>query len=115
MSEDFDTKIAKLKAIHAYSDTSAQKSISEWAERMARLRVEKDWLDHPNAEELRTLATEQIDNIVSVLSNKKDLTDAERQGLLREKDVHFMYLGVLTADPESEMKVIESQVTEELP
>ena len=110
----FDEKLIKLKQIHARSHPDALSYIKQWESRFAQLQVTKDWLQHPITQKLRELATEQIDRIVSVLANSKDLAEADRKAMFEQKEAHLIYLTLLTEDPTSEIKSIESKVDAEL-
>jgi hypothetical protein len=112
--QTFEEKIKTLREIHSRSHPDAVQQISQWEDKFARLRARKDWLEHPNTMELRNLATEQIDIIVGILAEKEDLSDDDRKKLFAQKQAHLVYLTVLTDDPESEIKSVESSVDAEL-
>lgn len=119
MSEDvknlsFEQKLTVLKRMHARSAPEAKMQIMKWDDELSRLRMQGDWLKHPNTKELRQILAEQLDRIVSVLANDETLLDVDRKAYFRTKDVVFSLLAVLTSDPESQMKAIEDQVDKEL-
>lgn len=107
-------KIERLKKIHAGSHPDALAHVRQWESRFAQLAIEKDWLDHPCTAKLRDMVIEQIEMIVSVLSNQEKLSEDERRAIFEQKKAHLLYLALLTNDPGSEIKAIESQVDEEL-
>lgn len=110
----FEEKMKDLKEIHSGSHPEAVAQLEYWEDRYARLRAETEWLTHPNTQELYKLAIEQIKNIESILVEKEDLSDDERRRLYAEKKAHKVYVAVLSTNPQSEMKSIESSVDEEL-
>ena len=110
----FDEKVIALKKMHKGSAPEALKQISGWEERMGQLEMEKAWLEHPNTQELRKVAIEQMTAIDKKLSSERDLPDAVREALFEVKDAHMYYLAVLTTNPESEILSIEASVDSEL-
>lgn len=110
----FDDKIVALKQMHARSHPDAKRQISEWEDRMSQLQIQTQWLKHPNTTALRTLAEEQLQAISARLSEEETMPDEERKALFKAKNVHIVYLAVLTGDPEAEIETIEGEVDAEL-
>ena len=110
----FEEKMNELKNMHAGSHPDAINMLEHWEERYARLKAQTEWLSHPNTQELYKLAIEQIKTIDNILIEKEDLSDTERRQLYAEKKAHRVYVAVLSTNPQSEMKSIESSVDEEL-
>lgn len=110
----FEEKVKILNKLHTGSHPDAKNLISQWEDKFARLSAQKDWLDHPNTKEVRDLAMEQIEAIEGILSDREDLSEADRKALFAQKKAHRVYLSVLSGNPLSEMKSIESSVDLEL-
>lgn len=110
----FEEKMSELKNKHAGSHPEAIRMLEHWEERYVKLKAQTEWLEHANTRELYNLAVEQIKNIESILVEKEDLSDDERRRLYAEKKAHKVYVAVLSTNPQSEMKSIESSVDEEL-
>lgn len=110
----FDQKISIIKKRLNTTAPDALTQIAGWQDRMKNLQVTADWIAHPNTKALAALALEQIKGITATLGNNPHLTDAERNLLFAEKQAHFTYLAMLTADPASEIDTIEKQVSDEL-
>lgn len=111
----FDEKLTQLKKIHARSHPEAKAQIAKWEDELARLKIDADWLKHPNTKQLKKTLSEQLDRIVGVLAGDDTLTETERKALFKAKDdVILPLLALLTKDPVAEMKVIENQVDENL-
>jgi hypothetical protein len=112
--KSFEEKIQTLKEIHTRWDPQAIQQIRQWEERVARLKVESEWLNHPHTKEIRNYAAQQIDTIISVLANQRDLSEADRRAFFEQKEVHLQYLALFTSDPQPEIESIENAVDNEL-
>lgn len=110
----FEDKVAKLRGAHRRSAPEAIAQVNAWSEQFARLKGQKEWLEHPNTQELRHLAVEQIELIDSILCNQENLSEPDRCKYFAMKKAHQVYLSTLTLDPSSEMKSIEESVNDEL-
>lgn len=113
----FDTKIQKLKGHHAHSAPEAKIQIVSWQHEYALLSVKKEWLMHPNTQQLKEACLKSIEQIESVLANDRTKTQDERNALFGEKDAHNVYLALLSQTPDdidSEQKSIEDKVDFEL-
>lgn len=110
----FEEKLNKLRKIHTYSDVDAKNQLKQWEDQMSRLRVVKEWLEHPNTIDLRNLAAAQLRNITAILSNDRDLPEVERKALFSAKEAHLAYLAALSQNPETEMETIENSLNYEL-
>ena len=112
--KSFEEKIQTLKEIQARWDPEAVQQIRQWEERVARLKVETEWLNHPHTQMIRDFAAEQIDTIISVLANQRELSEADRRAYFEQKEVHMQYLALFTSDPQPEIRSIENAVANEL-
>lgn len=110
----FEEKMKILKEMHSRSHPEAIAQIMDWEEKFARLQANLEWLGHPNTKELAQLAVEQISLINNSLANGEALSDVDRNKLFAQKNAHMVYLAVLSNDPQSEMRSIESSVDAEL-
>lgn len=110
----FEEKVEILKKKTAHYHKDAKLQITQWEDEMARLTMQKDWVNHPDTKKLRAIAEEQISAIVSELSSNENLTDVERQAYFKLKNAHIAYLSVLTEDPTSEIETIEEAIANEL-
>lgn len=110
----FEDKMIALKRMHKDSNHDSLRKIKEWESRMGNLEVQRDWLAHPNTQELRDIALNQTQAIKHELSTNRDLTNERREGLFEAQELHLAYLAVLTVDPASEISSLESEVDFEL-
>ena len=110
----FEDKVIALKKMHIKSHPDALRQIKGWENSMAKLEVQRDWIAHPNTQELRDVATEQLNAIKTELSTNRDLSEDRREALFEAQDAHMAYLAVLTVDPESEINSLESEIDNEL-
>ena len=111
---DYNEKLKILRRIHTRSSAEARATLEKWGDELQRLETTKEWIEHPNTAELRETLTDQLDAIVSVLSNDPKLDDAERKAFFKTKDVILALLAVLSQDPESEAAAIRESIDEEL-
>lgn len=112
--QTLDEKIKALKKKTKGYNPEAIAIVDEWEDKYARLNAQAEWIEHPNTKELLALALEQIASIDSLLSEKEDITMDDRMKLFALKKAHLVYVSVLSANPESEIKSIESSVDYEL-
>lgn len=112
----FSDKIVAIKQKLTGSGASedALHQVRSWEDRMSKLKVQQDWLQHPCTKELARIALEQVKGITSTLGNNENIPEMERGILFAEKKAHFTYLAVLTENPESEIDSLEKRVNEEL-
>lgn len=109
-----EEKIQRLKNMHAGSHPDALAQIRNWESRFAQLKITKDWLKHPITIELREMVIEKIEQAVQVLANTEDLSEVERRAIFEQKKAHLVYLAILTADVDGEIKAIERLVETEV-
>lgn len=110
----YDDKIAALKKMHQGSHPEAKAQIDKWGDELSRLKLESDWLNHPNTQSLRVTLTEQLQRIVSVLADDETLKEEDRKVYFKSKEVIYALLALVSRDPEQEMKSIQQQIDSEL-
>lgn len=106
-----EEKIAFLRKKH--KDPAALAQINDWESRLGRIQFDKDWLNHPNTNQLKEISIEEIERIDQILSNTRGLPEIERESLFAAKEAHMRYLDTLTGNLE-EAKTIERQVDYEM-
>lgn len=111
---EFEEKLKKLKKLHVYSDKSATNFIRQVEDRFSRLKIDEEWLKHPNTQALLEECQGQIDGIVSILANKEDLTEIDRAKLFAQKSAHLLYLATLSRNVDGELKSLENKVNSEI-
>lgn len=114
MAQSFEEKIEALRKQHLKSHPDALRQIQDWAFAFAQLRVQKDWIDHPNTLAMKEAVEDAIGRIDAVLVTNDKLEEVERKALFAEKRAHLSYLALLSEDPTDEMKSIEASVESEL-
>lgn len=111
----FEEKLNVLEKIHSRSHQEAKDQISKWKDELARLKIEENWLQHPNTILIKATLTDQYNRIVSILAGDESLSESDRKVYFKTKnDVILPLLAVFMMDPESEMRALENQVDDNL-
>lgn len=109
-----EEKIMLLKRQYAVAHPDARRRIAEWEQQLYSLELQSAWLRHPTTQMLRSIAEDQIEAINSRLSGESDMDEFERHALFKAKEMHLVYLAILSEDVTAAMQSLNQQVETEL-
>ena len=109
-----EEKLAWLKNANRYSAEDFKATLNDWEDRITKLRITGDWLNHPNTKELRTILEEQIGKINSILANDEKISNEERLAWIKVKGIVYLLLSPMLINTDKELEHLEKLINYEI-
>lgn len=109
-----EEKLAWLKNANRYSADDFKDKLNSWEDKITKLRITNDWLNHPNTKELKNILEEQIRMINSILANEEKISNEERLAWIKVKGIVYLLLSPMLINTEKELEHLEKLINYEI-